>query len=621
MVRNSVVVFIIAVWTFVLFFSAVVSADENVSLKEVVVTATKTEKQPQDVTQSVTVITSDEIEKSGATNVAEVISTKTGVMVSEQGPVGALQSVTLRGSTYQQVLVLLDGKRLNSGSAGGYDLSELPVPMSAIERIEIVRGPASALYGSDAMGGVVNIITKKPATPVTTLSGSMGRNGYISASLNNTGRDNNTYYSLSVGKERSHGYRDNSDSKQMLAGIKIGYDLDTASSVEGTFDYITKDLGVPGSVQFSSPIARQQTREAISGLQYKARIANGLDYSLRVYRNQEHIGFQDPDFLEFDTNRSVTSGTETQINWLMSSFSMLTAGIEGREDSLVNNTAGTHTASISSEYIQDELSLGDSVIVVLGGRNDSNSAFGSKFSPRASARYLQAGSGTILRASTGKGFRAPTLNDLYFQDAAGNHGNPFLRPETSEEFDGGIEQPFGSGNFIKFTAFKRRVKDLIVWDLVSDPTSSFPFAVTPKNIGRARITGTEAELHFLISKMLSGSINYTRMFPVDLLTGDRIFSDVSHIPDMEMGGTLRLALDQINMSLSGRRVKNYVQPGAEKWDYYAVDGKIIATLTPEKGSKLDLFVGVKNMFNRKYETIAGYPMPPQEFYSGVTAQF
>jgi outer membrane receptor protein involved in Fe transport len=111
------------------------------------------------------------------------------------------------------------------------------------------------------------------------------------------------------------------------------------------------------------------------------------------------------------------------------------------------------------------------------------------------------------------------------------------------------------------------------------------------------------------------------MFPVDLLTGDRIFSDVSHIPDMEMGGTLSLALDQVNLSLSGRRVKNYVQPGAEKWDYYAVDGKIIGTLTPEKGSKLDLFVGVKNMFNRKYETIAGYPMPPQEFYGGVTAQF
>jgi len=617
MFRKSFIFFIAAALG-IAWSGSIVMADENVQLKEVVVTATKTEKQPQDVTQSVTVISADEIRTSGATNVAEVISTKAGVMVNEQGPVGALQSVTLRGSTYQQVLVLLDGKRLNSGSAGGYDLSELPIPMSAIERIEIVRGPSSALYGSDAMGGVVNIITKKPATPLTTISGSMGRNGYTSASLYNTGRENNTYYALSLGKERSHGYRDNSDSDQKIAGIKIGYDLDTASSIEGTFDYITKDLGVPGSVQFASPIARQQTREAISGLQYKARITQGLDYSLRVYRNQEHIGYQNPDFLEFDTNRSVTSGTETQISWLMSSFSMLTAGVEGREDSLVNNTAGTHTATISSEYIQDELSFGDSVIIVLGGRNDNNSSFGSKFSPRASVRYLQAGIGTILRASYGKGFRAPTLNDLYFQDSFGDHGNPNLRPETSEEFDGGIEQPFGSGNSIKFTAFKRRVKDLIVWEPI-DPLN--PFAFTPMNIGRALITGTEAELHFLISKMLSGSINYTRMFPVDLLTGDRIFSDVSHIPDMELGGTLSLALDQINLSLSGRRVKNYVQPGAEKWDYYAVDGKIIATLTPEKGSRLDLFVGVKNMFNRKYETIAGYPMPPQEFYGGVTAQF
>jgi vitamin B12 transporter len=617
MVRNKAVVFIMTVWTFV-FVSCIVWADENVQLKEVVVTATKTEKQPQDVTQSVTVIAADEIEKSGATTVAEIISTKTGVMVNAQGPVGALQSVTVRGSTYQQVLVLLDGKRLNSGSAGGYDLSELPVPMSAIERIEIVRGPSSALYGSDAMGGVVNIITKKPAVPLTTLSGAIGAHGYTSASLYNTGRENNTYYSLSVAKERSHGFRENSDSDQIVAGIKIGYDLDTASSIEGSVDYITKDLGVPGSVQFPSAVSRQQTREAISGLKYKVRIAQGVDYSMRIYQNQEKIGYQNADFSDYSTNRSVTSGTEMQVNWLMNSFSMLTIGVEGREDSLVNNTAGTHTATISSTYLQDELNLGDSIIIVLGGRNDSNSSFGSKFSPRASARYLQSGSGTILRASTGKSFRAPTLNDLYFQDSFGDHGNQDLRPETSEEYEGGIEQPFGSGYAVKFTAFNRRVKDLIVWE----PDPIIPFAYTPMNIGRARISGTEAELRFLISKLLSGSINYTRMFPVDELTGERIFSDVSHIPDMEWGGSLSLALDsQTNLSLTGRRVKNYVHPGAEKWDYYAVDGKIVAALAAEKRTKLDVFIGMKNMFNRKYETIAGYPMPPQELYGGMTAQF
>lgn len=617
MVRSKVIFFILMAWA-VVFPGFPVQADEQVTLKEVVVTATKTEKLSQDVTQSVTVVTADEIVKSGATNVAEIISNKAGVMVNEQGPVGALQSVTLRGSTYQQVLVLLDGKRLNSGSAGGYDLSELPLPLSAIERIEIVRGPSSALYGSDAVGGVVNIITKKPAVPLTTLSGSMGRDGYTSVSLYNTGRENNTYYALSLGKERTHGYRENSDSDQKIAGLKIGYDLDKDSSVEGTFDYIAKDLGVPGSVQFSSPVARQQTREAVSGLQYKARIANGLDYSYRIYRNQEHIGFQNADFSEYDTNRSVTSGTEMQANWLMSSFSILTAGVEGREDSLVNNTAGTHTVTISSEYIQDELSFGDSVIVVLGGRNDKYSSFGNKFSPRASARYLQEGSGTILRASTGKSFRAPTLNDLYFQDSFGDHGNPLLRTETSEEHEAGIEQPFGSGNVIKFTAFKRRVKDLIIWE----PDPVIPFAYTPMNIGRALITGTETELHFLISKQMSGSITYTKMFPVDASTGDRIFSDVSHIPRMEFGGSFSVALDdQTTLSLNGRRVKNYVQPETEKWDYYTVDGKIIETIVADKKSRLDVFVGAKNMFNRKYETIAGYPMPPQQFYGGLTAQF
>jgi outer membrane receptor protein involved in Fe transport len=214
------------------------------------------------------------------------------------------------------------------------------------------------------------------------------------------------------------------------------------------------------------------------------------------------------------------------------------------------------------------------------------------------------------------------LNDLYFHDGFGNDGNAGLKPENAEEYEGGIEQPLGRGSAIKFTAFKRRVRDLILW--LPNPASPFyPFAYTPINTdGIVRITGTETELRFVLSRMLSGTLNYTRIFPVKLDTGERLFSAATNIPAMKFGGTLNLALDaRTALSLDGQRVKNYVGPGEEKWDYYTVDGRVTDAIVSRKDLKMDVFVGMKNMFNRKYEVVKDYPMPPTQLYGGVTAQF
>jgi outer membrane cobalamin receptor len=635
-----------AVWLLFMLFSGITNAVADVEMGEVVVTATKTERKSQDVTQSVTVITADDIQKSGATNIGEVVGTTAGATVTDNGAPGSLQSINLRGSTSEQVLVLLDGKRLNSGSAGGYDLSDLPVPIDAIERIEIVRGPASALYGADAVGGVVNIITKKPSKTMTTVSGAVGEHGYATDSIYNSGRNGNTYYALSYGKEHSSGYRikasddafryagqniNNNNLDQYNAGIKLGYDLDSASSIEGTADYIRKDIGAPGSVQFPFTVARETDYELVTGLQYKQRLSKSVDFSVRTFQNEQRIGFHNPDpdpsLAAFSKMKSTTFGAETQVNWIMNSFSVVTVGAEERDDSMVitdvllDNIAHTHTASIFSGYIQDELSLGDSIILVLGGRNDTHSIFGSEWSPKASARYIYAGTGTIVRASYGKSFRAPTLNELYFQDSYGDTGNPNLQPEEAEEYEGSIEQPFGKGNSIRFTAFKRRVKDLILWQ--TDPTT---FISTPTNTSRAQITGTETELHFVVSQSFSGNLSYTQMFPVDKTNGSRLFSDATHIPAQQLGGTLFVALDQeTTLTFDGKSVWNYVEPGqpdmAHFKQYYVVDGKITDTVVSKKDLKAQVFIGMKNIFDRTYETVKGYPMPPKTFYGGITATF
>jgi outer membrane cobalamin receptor len=600
---------------FLVLTNVALAAEYDMQSGSVVMTATKTPKKLQDVTQSVTVITGDELKNSSATTVAEVLRNVAGVDIRSYGSRGAASFINLRGAGSPQVLVLLDGKRLNSASSGGFDLSALPVTLDAIERIEIVRGPASALYGTDAVGGVVNIITKMPAEPSVSISGSMGAQGYTSLGAGLSGRQNSLYYALSVARERSHGYRDNSGFEQVITGIKAGYNLDASSSIEGSVDYLNKELGVPGSVQFLTPLAHQANKDTVSGLRYQTRFSKELDASINLYRTEGRITYANPDtlFPEYSEHRSVTSGSDMQVNWRMDQRNLFSVGAEAREDHLVSSIAGGHTASLSSTHLQDEISVNEVLILVLGGRNDSHSVYGDRFSPHASARVIDPETRTIVRASMGKSFRAPTLDDLYWPDTARAVGNPDLRPEISEEYDVGIEQALGDGIMVKVAKFDRKVTDLIEWQ----PDTAFQYS--PVNIGKARIRGIEAEARFILSDSITFSLNYTQMDPVNELTGEKIYYT---IPKMLVGGSLQMALDKETcLSLEGRRVKNYVKPGEEKWDYYTVDGRINDTFFSQKGQKGDIFIGMKNMFNRKYESVRGYPMPASEFYGGIALRF
>ena len=336
---------------------------------------------------------------------------------------------------------------------------------------------------------------------------------------------------------------------------------------------------------------------------------------MNAYENRDRIIYKDPnpDFPQDSKHVSTTTGAEAQTNWLVNSWNQLSFGVEAKEDHLASTDAGGHTASLWAAYLQDEISIGEPLIVVIGGRNDSHSVYGDKFSPRASARYLIAGSGTIIRASAGEAFRAPTLNDLYWSFDGFEQGNPNLKPETSKEYEGGIEQPFGKGNSVKFTAFERKVKDLIQWL----PDANFIYS--PVNIGKARITGYEAEVKLVPVEQLTWAVNYTYMDPVDETTGEKIYYV---IPQSQIKSYVNVSLFSImNLYIEGRVVRNYVKPGESSWQYEVADAKVTMPISLGQHVKAEVFIGVKNIFDRKYSTVKGYPMPPAEVSGGIALQF
>ena len=612
------VIILSAAWSIVAF-----AEEADIKLREVVVTATRTEKDPKDVTQSVTVISADEIKKSGASNAAEVVRKSVDLNFQEYGPKGSTANISVRGSTAAQVVILLDGIRLNSPRDGGFNLTDLPVALDDIERIEIVRGPSSALYGADAVGGVVNIITKKPKQNQARVTGAVGSHGYDSLSAGNSGKMDKWYYVLSAGRETSDGYRRNSDLDQKTVGGKIGYEITQDASLDLTANYIGKEIGVPGSTDWLTPFARQWTRDLVTGLGYRAKLSKELDVKLNADYHRDVLSFRRTLTSVASKHESETSGADAQINWLANSWNAITAGAEARDDHVKSTDSGAHDTRRLAGYLQDEISIGEPLILVLGGRYDRHSVYGNQFSPKASVRCLIADTGTIIRASAGKSFRAPTFNDLYWPDTGFEIGNPNLKPETSKEYEGGIEQPLGKGNTLKLTAFERKIKDLINWH---------PDAMgiwTPTNIGRAQIKGVEVELKFKLSEPLTWSANYTYMNPIDEQTGEKIY----RIPQQQLKSWLNMAIvTKTNVYLEGRMVKNYIKQNEDEWKYFVMNGKITQTVVSGQRMKGELFFGMNNIFNRKYSVVrtydfftgdhsGDYPMPPKEIFGGVAAQF
>lgn len=586
------------------------SAEEKTKkIEEIIVTATRIEETVEDIPASVTVITKDEIKNSPATNVTEILRNVVGLRITEYGKRGAVSLPRLRGSTAGQVLILLDGRRLNVPSSGQFNLNDLPVSLDDIERIEIIRGASSALYGADALGGVINIITRTPKDPFIRLNASYGSFDTQSYSLTTSGNFKAMGYLFSASKERSDGFRPNSNYDLNALNGKIGLDISPKSSFDISLSYLDKDARVPGSVTFPSPNALQTDEDTLLGITYKGKYTEKLDATARIYWNHYRLRFKDSDIFTDDTHNNKNATGEVQVDYLYNPSNLFTGGIEiGRED-LKSTAIGTRDRSRTGAFLQDEIRIGDSVTIIPGMRYDIFSPGEDELSPKISALYKL--NDSRFRGSIGKGFRVPTFNDLYWPDTGFTKGNPDLRPEKSIEYEIGWDQIFSEKVKTKMTAFRKDVKDLITWQ--PDPSSRW----VPINIGKARIEGIELEGEIDIYKYFSIDLNYTYLNPEDERTGEKI----PNLPRHQFNTLLRASYPFGSaVSLDGKYTKNYADKGGSS-SYFVMDGKIAHEVVILSKVKGEAFLGIKNILDKEYEVVKGYPMPSREVYGGLSITF
>ncbi|MEI8290320.1 MAG: TonB-dependent receptor [Verrucomicrobiota bacterium] len=591
-----------------------------ITLEEINITATRIATPQEKSPVSSTIITQDQIEQSQQHLVADILRGQPGVEVVRNGQPGAVEAVRLRGANNNQTLVLVDGIRANSPFNNQFDFSQLAV--DNIDRIEILRGPQSTLYGSEAGGGVINIITKRgtclPAggvemeggsfkTQITRggFSGSAGRFSMV-ASGNYASSDND---------------RINSDYRQYHFDGHVRYDFSDQLNATLLATYFHNDDGVPGDIFTADPTARLKTESSLLGLTLKGLPTTWWDTKLTLSHSRERGSFDQPANAEnyFTDFHSQTVAQRNQVDFQnvfkpSSQHKILVGGTweEAAADLSANGTWGpsalASTIYTRSLYGQYDFMPIERVTLAAGGRVDDSTSFGSHGTYRFGGRFTAPGLKTIFRASAGTGLRAPSISDLYYP----YYGNPNLKPEESLSWDAGFEQPLLENKFrFGATFFHNDFDNLIQYS-----------GTKPENVGRARTFGVETFAAWQVLSNLTARAIYTWTDSEDLSTGQELLRRPEHNGSLNLNWqiSLKLTADAKATLIGTRSDKNFNTYPAKTVDLTAYT-KLDFALRWQLHKHFQIFARAENLTDERYQEAFGYPALGRGFYGGLRAQF
>jgi len=506
--------------------------------EEVVVTASRMPVPRRETPDTVSVVTPADLKPGNALDLGDALERTAGVEVARYAGPGSLSTVSVRGSRGSQVLVMQDGRPLNSVSSGEANTSL--VPAGAIDRVEVLRGPSGLLYGSSSVGGVVNVITPEPPAKFHgALWGEDGTSGTRATRVEAGGPLGPVRVLVRDERTRTDGYRPNADARSEDIFAKATTATNPRIDVQaGAFD---DSVGTPGPQPAADPLLRtaaqgyfgndlasslvdrqvDHRRFVMEGVTYT--VPGGHELAVRHYAEDNRLeftsgswfGFGDP---EIGASRMTTRimGVEGQAMTapVAEEHVRLTAGgswrrerLRDREEStdvvtgIVGPEPGIRAAAETSAAYAElafrplarveapgiDPAVPQGLTVAGGARYDRHSIFGGVTDPHAGAAWEYRG--TTARVSAGRTFRAPTLNDLFWPASSYASGNPNLRPERGRTFEWSVERQTG-GLTARVGAYARQVRDQIDW--APDAAGIW----MPRNVGQVRVRGEEAEGSF-----------------------------------------------------------------------------------------------------------------------------
>lgn len=570
--------------------------------------------------QPITVLDPVEIDSVQGADPMRALRRVPGLSFSRNGGMGSYAGVNIRGANAEQVLVLVDGVRVadQASPAGGFDFGNLLTGMAS--RMDVLRGANSTIWGSDAVGGVIDITTRTE----TGMRGSVeyGSRDTLFASAAAGAGDDSVYFGLTGSWFQTDGISaaasgSEPDGFEQFAIGAVGFvDLTDrlelfahANVSEGTLDI---DGFPPPTYSFADTGEVQKTRRHWGdvGLAYYGNdLTLRASYSLSDTRRRNRDGSGVESFASEGQSERIALRGEYR---LLGGLSVAFGGDREWSDYATSYDAAADTTTTGG-YVQLGWVMGR-LAAHIGARVDDHEIFGSETSFGGDVSY-GFGRDWRVRASIGEGYKAPTLYQLF-----SDYGNELLQPETSTSFDLGLEKgQRGNGTHLALTAFRRDSDDLIAYVSCwgsSDPIcTNRPFG-TYDNTARARAQGIEAEAGFdLFSGFrLSGIYSFVdtedRTNNLDLARRPRHFGTV--FADWESAFGLKLGADLRLVGPSWDNAANSVRLDG----YELVDLRAAIDI----GDSFELFGRVENLFDAQYETTAGYGTPGRGFFAGVRAQ-
>ena len=599
---------------------AQVSTESDEELDEIIIEENRLQIPFHKSTRNVQVLTKEDIQKLPVSSLNEVLSYVGGVDIRQRGPFGSQADISIDGGSFEQTMILWNGVKMGDAQTAHHSMN-LPIPLEAIERIEVLKGPAARIYGINALTGAVNIVTKTSMSDFVEVHAYAGssfkskdpREGsgiYAGGGVQATAgvQTGKVQHLLSIGKEDYNGQRYNTASDNLKAMYQGNVSLNEKHSVEWMGGYIDNEFGANGYYAAPHDLEAYELVETLMlSIGSKHQLSDRITVKPRISNryNEDDYRFYRHDL---STARSLhySNALMMELNGVYEAdFGTFGLGYEMRMEEIHSSNLGAHDRNNHGWFAEYKTTFFEKLLVNAGAYWNYNSDYGFQWYPGADVAYLFHPDWKAS-VSVGSSQRIPSFTDLYVNQRPGNIGNPDLKPEAAWQYEAGVNYTRHNKKF-HASIFQRNISDFIDY---TRWTTDEPYQ--PHNLGEQTMRGVHLrwnhQLEIATNQRFSYQLSYQYLSPKKEDSNDAVISKyvVESLKHQAILG-LHYSYEQFGVQWQNRYVKRELNDG-----YFISDLRLMYDF-----AQFQLYTQATNLFNEAYREAAAVPMPGRWIQLGV----
>ncbi len=580
-------------------------------LGEVIIRENRIEIPFNKISRNIHVINRKEIETTPARSLQEILSFSPGVDVRQRGVSGVQADIGIRGGSFEQTLMLINGIKLTDPQTG-HHMMNIPIPLQAIQRVEILKGPASRIYGQNAYAGAINVVTALSESKSLSIQGFGGEFGMRGGSFVASLPVGNYKQSVSISHDAADGHWHNSDFKVTNVFYEGGLDLNDRNQLKGMAAFTDRTFGANGFYTNAFPDQWESIQTYLSALSHTYS-HDRLFVQTRTYwrRNLDEFRLRrnEP---EFFTNNHISDVLALEVNGRYESeYGVTGLGLEGRKEKIESGNLGNRERNFIGAFAEHRIEFLEKFDFRAGIYSNYYNEYGWKHFPGAELGY-QVTNNARFYSNYGASYRIPSYTELYYEDPS-NLSNPNLLPEEAQNFEIGWKF-FRGGLRMEAVYFNRYTKNLIDWNRMPSDVSPNPNKWTPQNISEVTFQGIELGINYTMNlgsdkaRIKDVSLSYN-FIDADLNQAEGVESrySLNSLRHQVIGGIQAEFIHKFELNIKSRYIERMaLEP------YFLLDARI----DYNRIKKVGFFAEISNITNAEYVEAGFVQMPGRWFKAG-----